>query len=372
MGTHVWGALVSGLITGIVIGKGSEYYTSSEYKPTRRIAEKASTGPGPVIIGGLGEGMASTLIPVIAVVIGMSLAFGFASKFQASAINEGLYGIGLAAVGMLATLGITLATDAYGPIADNAGGNAEMSGLPGEVRQRTDALDAIGNTTAATGKGFAIGSAALTALALIASYVQELKLGKGYDMSLFTVTMEYLTPVSHEYRTETLVLSEEGYEGHLKYVLPIDTCLTREAGAVELQLTFSCAELDDEGNSVQRVRKTSATTLDIIPIKAWSDIIPDNALTALDQRIIKVDSQIKALSELQGSKADNIKYDESENSLQLLSGGAEIGSKVVLKNSGGDMSDDALKDGIPAVDFGIKTDEDDEVGSDEKNNVIEF
>lgn len=195
---------------------------------------------------------------------------------------------------------------------------------------------------------------------------------KGYDMSLFTVTMEYLTPVSHEYRTETLVLSEEGYEGHLKYVLPIDTCLTREAGAVELQLTFSCAELDDEGNSVQRVRKTSATTLDIIPIKAWSDIIPDNALTALDQRIIKVDSQIKALSELQGSKADNIKYDESENSLQLLSGGAEIGSKVVLKNSGGDMSDDALKDGIPAVDFGIKTDEDDEVGSDEKNNVIEF
>ena len=177
LGTHVWGALVSGLITGIVIGKGSEYYTSSEYKPTRRIAEKASTGPGPVIIGGLGEGMASTLIPVIAVVIGMSLAFGFASKFQASAINEGLYGIGLAAVGMLATLGITLATDAYGPIADNAGGNAEMSGLPGEVRQRTDALDAIGNTTAATGKGFAIGSAALTALALIASYVQELKLG---------------------------------------------------------------------------------------------------------------------------------------------------------------------------------------------------
>ncbi len=177
LGACVWASLVSGLITGIVIGKGSEYYTSSEYKPTCRVAEKAGTGAGPVIIGGLGEGMASTMIPVIAVVIGMSLAFGFASKFQSAAINEGLYGIGLAAVGMLATLGITLATDAYGPIADNAGGNAEMSGLPKEVRQRTDALDAIGNTTAATGKGFAIGSAALTALALIASYIQELKLG---------------------------------------------------------------------------------------------------------------------------------------------------------------------------------------------------
>ena len=177
LGANIWGSLIAGLVTGIVIGKGSEYYTSAEYKPTRRIAEKASTGAGPVIIGGLGEGMASTMIPVFAVVVGMSLAFGFASHFEFSAINEGLYGIGLAAVGMLSTLGITLATDAYGPIADNAGGNAEMSGLPPEVRQRTDALDAIGNTTAATGKGFAIGSAALTALALIASYVQELKLG---------------------------------------------------------------------------------------------------------------------------------------------------------------------------------------------------
>jgi len=177
LGIHIWGSLVSGLITGIVIGKASEYYTSAEYKPTRCIAKSAASGAGPVIIDGLGAGMTSTMIPVLAVVIGMSFAFGFASRFQFSAINEGLYGIGLAAVGMLSTLGITLATDAYGPIADNAGGNAEMSGLPREVRQRTDALDAIGNTTAATGKGFAIGSAALTALALIASYVQELKLG---------------------------------------------------------------------------------------------------------------------------------------------------------------------------------------------------
>lgn len=177
LGVNIWGSLVAGLVTGIIIGKGSEYYTSSEYSPTQRIAEKAATGAGPVVIGGLGEGMVSTLIPVFAVVVGMSLAFGLASHFDSANINAGLYGIGLAAVGMLATLGITLATDAYGPIADNAGGNAEMSGLPEEVRQRTDALDAIGNTTAATGKGFAIGSAALTALALIASYVQELKMG---------------------------------------------------------------------------------------------------------------------------------------------------------------------------------------------------
>lgn len=212
LGVHIWAALISGLVAGIVIGKGSEFYTSAEYKPTRRIAEKAETGAGPVIIGGLGEGMASTMIPVFAVVIGMSCAFGFASHFQFSAINEGLYGIGLAAVGMLSTLGITLATDAYGPIADNAGGNAEMSGLPAEVRQRTDALDAIGNTTAATGKGFAIGSAALTALALIASYAQELKLGLmriGKDMievngSLYNTTDVSLVQLMHFFEVHLL------------------------------------------------------------------------------------------------------------------------------------------------------------------------
>ncbi|MBP5191500.1 MAG: sodium-translocating pyrophosphatase [Opitutales bacterium] len=177
LGVYLWGSLIAGLITGIVIGKACEYYTSAEYKPTRLISQQAESGAGPVVIGGLGAGMSSTMIPVFAVVIGMAIAFGLASQFQATAFNKGLYGIGLAAVGMLSTLGITLATDAYGPIADNAGGNAEMSGLPKEVRQRTDALDAIGNTTAATGKGFAIGSAALTALALVASYVQELKCG---------------------------------------------------------------------------------------------------------------------------------------------------------------------------------------------------
>ena len=175
----IWGAIVVGLITGMVIGKATEYFTSQEYQPTRDIAENAKTGPATVIISGLGVGMLSTVVPVVSVVIGTTLAYCLASgtwNFSTETIGMGLYGIGIAAVGMLSTLGITLATDAYGPIADNAGGNAEMSGLPPEVRRRTDALDSLGNTTAATGKGFAIGSAALTALALLASYVEELKI----------------------------------------------------------------------------------------------------------------------------------------------------------------------------------------------------
>jgi K(+)-stimulated pyrophosphate-energized sodium pump len=177
--TGIWGAIVVGLITGIVIGKATEYFTSQEYKPTREIANNAKTGPATVIISGLGVGMLSTVVPVVAIVIGTTLAYCMAAgswDFSTAGIGMGLYGIGIAAVGMLSTLGITLATDAYGPIADNAGGNAEMAGLPPEVRQRTDALDSLGNTTAATGKGFAIGSAALTALALLASYVEELKI----------------------------------------------------------------------------------------------------------------------------------------------------------------------------------------------------
>ncbi|AFN75597.1 membrane-bound proton-translocating pyrophosphatase [Melioribacter roseus P3M-2] len=173
----IWGSIVTGLVTGIVIGKATEYYTSHSYKPTQKIADSAQTGPATVIISGLGVGMLSTAIPVLAVAVGIILAFLFATGFDITNINMGLYGIGIAAVGMLSTLGITLATDAYGPIADNAGGNAEMSGLGPEVRKRTDALDALGNTTAATGKGFAIGSAALTALALLASYVEEVKIG---------------------------------------------------------------------------------------------------------------------------------------------------------------------------------------------------
>ncbi len=170
-------AVVVGLLVGVVIGRSTEYYTSQSYKPTRRLSESGKTGPATVIISGIGLGMLSTAIPVIAVVIGIIASYMFASGFDFSNVAMGLYGIGIAAVGMLSTLGITLATDAYGPIADNAGGNAEMSGLGAEVRKRTDALDSLGNTTAATGKGFAIGSAALTGLALLASYIEEIRIG---------------------------------------------------------------------------------------------------------------------------------------------------------------------------------------------------
>lgn len=173
-------SVVVGLVAGVIIGKFTEYYTSQSYRPTQKVAESSTTGPATVIISGLGLGMLSTAIPVVTVGVAIILSYlcanGFELAFNAVNLSQGLYGIGIAAVGMLSTLGITLATDAYGPIADNAGGNAEMSGLEPEVRQRTDALDALGNTTAATGKGFAIGSAALTALALLASYVEEIKI----------------------------------------------------------------------------------------------------------------------------------------------------------------------------------------------------
>ena len=174
-------SVVVGLIAGIIIGQATEYYTSQSYRPTQKVAESSKTGPATVIISGLGLGMISTAIPVVTISVAIILAF-LAAQFDVvhftftSNLSLGLYGIGIAAVGMLSTLGITLATDAYGPIADNAGGNAEMSGLDPEVRKRTDALDALGNTTAATGKGFAIGSAALTALALLASYIEEIKI----------------------------------------------------------------------------------------------------------------------------------------------------------------------------------------------------
>ena len=173
-------SVISGLVAGVVIGQATEYYTSHSYKPTQKIAEASQTGPATVIIKGIGTGMISTMIPVVTISVAIMLSYlcanGFDMSLSAKSISTGLYGIGIAAVGMLSTLGITLATDAYGPIADNAGGNAEMSGLGEGVRERTDALDALGNTTAATGKGFAIGSAALTALALLASYIEEIKI----------------------------------------------------------------------------------------------------------------------------------------------------------------------------------------------------
>ena len=173
----VFGAAVSGLVAGVIIGQSTEYYTSDANKPTQGIAKQSQQGPATVIIEGMAVGMSSTWIPVLTIVLGIIAAYGFAGGF--SNFSMGVYGIGFAAVGMLSTLGITLATDAFGPIADNAGGNAEMSELPKEVRERTDALDGLGNTTAATGKGFAIGSAALTALALMAAYMEEVRLWLG-------------------------------------------------------------------------------------------------------------------------------------------------------------------------------------------------
>ena len=175
-------SVISGLLAGVIIGKITEYYTSHSYKPTQKLAESAQTGPATVIIGGVGLGMISTAVPVLTIAVAILLAYGFATGFHFSTdtLSLGLYGISIAAVGMLSTLGITLATDAYGPIADNAGGNAQMSELDPSVREKTDILDSLGNTTAATGKGFAIGSAALTALALLASYIEEIKIGFGH------------------------------------------------------------------------------------------------------------------------------------------------------------------------------------------------
>ena len=169
-------AILSGLLAGILIGVVTEYYTSDSYKPTKKLAGTSSTGPATVIIGGLSLGMLSTVLPVV--IVGASVLASYFLSGGSDSYNNGLYGVGLSAVGMLATLGITLATDAYGPVADNAGGIAEMAHMGEEVRKRTDALDSLGNTTAATGKGFAIGSAALTALALIASYIAEIQVLK--------------------------------------------------------------------------------------------------------------------------------------------------------------------------------------------------
>jgi K(+)-stimulated pyrophosphate-energized sodium pump len=192
----IWVSIIVGLVVGIVIGKATEYYTSHAYKPTRGIAEQAVTSPATLMIEGLAVGMESTGIPVLAIVIG--IAVSFYAVGGATNISMGLYGVGIAAVGMLSTLGFTLATDAYGPIADNAGDNAEMAGLDPKVRQRTDQLDAVGNTTAAMGKGFAIGSAALTSLALLSAYLEEVRLsltlhGGGADLLVNGRTIDVWT-----------------------------------------------------------------------------------------------------------------------------------------------------------------------------------
>lgn len=191
-----------------------------------------------------------------------------------------------------------------------------------------------------------------------------------YDMTSATVMLEYLRPISKRYETEFLVLSDERYNGFLQYKLPFDTKLTEEHGSLELQLTFVYTELDENGKGIQRVRKTSPTTIEIIPISAWSDIIPDAALTPLDQRLIVMSAQIKAIDEMNqivaDSKADNIKYNETTNELQLLSGNKEIGNKVTLKT--GDVS---LEDGVPVVDFNSVSGGN-APADDEEDNVVEF
>jgi H(+)-translocating pyrophosphatase len=204
----LFGSVVAGLLCGVIIGKATEWYTSSSFRPTQWLAEQSLTGPGTVIIGGIATGMISTWIPILVVGATMIVAFGLPGGFHN--IGMGLYGISIAAVGMLSTLGITLATDAYGPIADNAGGNAEMTHQPPEVRKRTDALDALGNTTAATGKGFAIGSAALTALALLAAYVEEVRIGMHREAEA-----AYVCTVGTESRVHPL-----GYGKFAQYVSP--------------------------------------------------------------------------------------------------------------------------------------------------------
>ena len=191
-----------------------------------------------------------------------------------------------------------------------------------------------------------------------------------YDMTNASVILEYILPVSRKYETINLVLSEEKYNDcYLQYKLPFDTNLTSEAGSLEMQLTFAYTELDENGNGIQHVRKTSPTIIEIIPISAWSDIIPDSALSALDQRLIKIDAQMRELDEMNklisDKKADNIKYDEDESSLQLMSGAKEIGDKVILKSG-----EEDLKDGVPIVDLDGMSGEDAPITED--NDVIEF
>ena len=210
-------SVISGLLAGIIIGKGTEYYTSYEYKPTQRISEQAETGAATVIIAGIATGMKSTWASLLTIIVAIMLSFAFAGGF--SEFSMGLYGVGIAAVGMLSTLGITLATDAYGPIADNAGGNAEMTGQDPEVRKRTDALDSLGNTTAATGKGFAIGSAALTALALMASYLEEVRVGQQREAAEFFSAMKDAKPAQVYYMGHNKwaeLLSKDKEDGKVK------------------------------------------------------------------------------------------------------------------------------------------------------------
>ena len=270
----IFGSIISGLMAGVVIGRWTEYSTSEEYAPTRRIADQAVTGPATVIIAGVAEGFYSVWVPIVVIGAAILLAFGFATGFdyQTPALFAlGLYGVAIAAVGMLSTLGITLATDAYGPIADNAGGNAQMSGQEPTVRERTDALDSLGNTTAATGKGFAIGSAALTALALLAAYVEEVRVG--FDR--WVVASALVDPSADMTQATVLKVSKgvlaarsEGAETNEAYLMypvssrkaPEDVKRIRDA-EIGSQLTVNLAALED---SEHVVRNKSATMPDFV------------------------------------------------------------------------------------------------------------
>jgi H(+)-translocating pyrophosphatase len=232
----VWVAIVAGLAAGVVIGKATEYYTSYDYKPTKDIAAQSETGPATVIIAGIAEGMKSTWVGLLTVMIAILIAFGAAGGL--GNVSLGLYGVSIASVGMLATLGITLATDAYGPIADNAGGNAEMTHQPPEVRKRTDALDSLGNTTAATGKGFAIGSAALTALALLAAYVEEVRVGLNREAQATVVS--YIPQAA---RDPQAGLGQVFYVGHRKFATKLEAGGGERAFGAFLAMTSTPRDL---------------------------------------------------------------------------------------------------------------------------------
>nr|WP_240928232.1 sodium-translocating pyrophosphatase [Thalassoroseus pseudoceratinae] len=233
----VYGSIVTGLLAGWVIGKWTEYSTSEEYAPTKRIADQSVTGPATVIIGGVAEGFYSVWVPIVTVGVAILLAFGFATNFNYAdprVFALGLYGVAIAAVGMLSTLGITLATDAYGPIADNAGGNAEMSHQDPTVRQRTDALDSLGNTTAATGKGFAIGSAALTALALLAAYVEEVRIGfERWAVKSEVVASESETNATLLKIDRDVLVFNDGEKNHAYLLYPVGRNPSESVQAIE-------------------------------------------------------------------------------------------------------------------------------------------
>ena len=263
-----------GLLAGWIIGKWTEYSTSDEYRPTQQIASQAQSGPATLIIDGVAEGMKSVWVPVMVVCVSTLLAFGFANGFEFKDVSQftlGLYGVGIAAVGMLSTLGITLATDAYGPIADNAGGNAEMAGLEPIVRERTDALDSLGNTTAATGKGFAIGSAALTALALLAAYIEEVRMGFDHWAEAHIASTE-LSDGEASKVTDTFVVESHGEHHHSYLVFPSD-----KTNDEAWQNAESVTVTPIEGKEKEGLYTISGGGIDVDAVDVKTATLPDYA-----------------------------------------------------------------------------------------------